>query len=72
MHVSSARLALATRLVATLPTGRANLFNPWKDHCPTDLAGNGPDDKLLRLAAHLDCAPRFILAGEAPGLRASL
>lgn len=61
------RLSLAESLVATLPSGRAGLFNPWCDHCPHDAEGNGPEQKLARLALHLDCEPQFILAGEAPG-----
>ncbi len=61
------KLELARALVATLPSGRDGLFNPWVDHCPHDAAGNGPQAKLLRLAQHLDCDPLFILAGEAPG-----
>jgi uracil-DNA glycosylase len=60
-------LSLARRLVATLPAGKPGLFNPWADHCPHDAEGNGPAAKLERLAAHLDCEPEFILAGEAPG-----
>jgi len=60
-------LSLASRLVETLPSGQDGLFNPWKDHCPHDAEGNGPQAKLARLALHLDCQPRFILAGEAPG-----
>lgn len=63
----NSRLSLADRLVATLPPGRAGLFNPWRDHCLHDAAGNGPEQKLERLARHLDCEPQFILAGEAPG-----
>ena len=58
---------LASRLVDTLPSGLPGLFNPWRDHCPHDTAGNGPDEKLQRLALHLDCDPVFILVGEAPG-----
>jgi hypothetical protein len=60
-------LSLAKRLVKTLPSGVAGLFNPWQDRCPHDAAGNGPVEKLNRLALHLDCNPEFILAGEAPG-----
>lgn len=63
----SSRLSLARDLVATLPGGRTGLFNPWRDHCPHDAAGNGPEAKLQRLALHLDCEPEFILTGEAPG-----
>lgn len=58
---------LARNLVGTLPSGMTNLFNPWRDHCPHDAAGNGPAEKLERLALHLGCNPEFILAGEAPG-----
>jgi hypothetical protein len=58
---------LARRLVNTLPSGKYGLFNPWKDLCPDDESWNGPDVKLERLAAHLDCSPEIILCGEAPG-----
>ncbi len=58
---------LARRLVATLPVGLPGLFSPWQDHCPEDLPSNGPERKLERLAAHLDCAPRLVILGEAPG-----
>jgi hypothetical protein len=58
---------LASRLVDTLPSGLSGLFNPWKECCPHDAEGNGPAEKLVRLAHHLDCNPEFILAGEAPG-----
>ncbi len=61
------KTSLAKRLIETLPSGRAGLFNPWKDCCPHDADGNGPAEKLARLALHLDCDPEFILAGEAPG-----
>jgi uracil-DNA glycosylase len=54
-------------LVDTLPAGRSGLFNPWKDRCPHDAEGNGPEARLQRLALHLDCEPEFILTGEAPG-----
>lgn len=63
----SSRLSLARDLVATLPSGRTGLFNPWRDHCPHDADGNGPEAKLQRLALHLDCEPEFILTGEAAG-----
>lgn len=61
------KLSLARSLVETLPSGVDGLFNPWRDGCPHDAAGNGPAEKLNRLALHLDCHPEFILAGEAPG-----
>jgi uracil-DNA glycosylase len=65
--MNSASLALAHRLVATLPSGIDGLFNPWRDHCPSDASGNGPVEKLERLASHLDCQAAYILIGEAPG-----
>jgi len=58
---------LARKLVATLPRNAASLFNPWAEVCPDDLESNGPEAKLERLGAHLDCEPRFILCGEAVG-----
>ncbi len=61
------KLSLAHHLIETLPSGVNGLFNPWRDRCPHDAAGNGPAEKLNRLALHLDCDPEFILAGEAPG-----
>jgi uracil-DNA glycosylase len=61
------KLELAKRLVATLPISRSGLYNPWAEVCPDDLRGNGPELKLLRLAAHLDCRPNYILCGEAIG-----
>jgi uracil-DNA glycosylase len=65
MSMSSA--ALATSLIESLPFGVPGLFNPWRDHCPHDCEGNGPEAKLERLASHLECDPEFILVGEAPG-----
>lgn len=65
--MNPSRFSLAHQLVATLPSGRPGLFNPWADHCPHDTEGNGPEAKLERLASHLDCEPEFILTGEAPG-----
>lgn len=58
---------LAERLVASLPSNVAGLFNPWRDRCDEDRDVNGPEAKLGRLAAHLDCRPRFLLCGEAAG-----
>ena len=58
---------LAKLLIDTLPSGLPTLFNPWRDHCTDDEPCNGPDAKLARLAAHLDCDPEFVLCGEAPG-----
>ncbi|MFZ2541511.1 MAG: uracil-DNA glycosylase [Gallionella sp.] len=65
--MKSPQLSFARSLVETLPSGVSGLFNPWQDCCPHDAAGNGPAEKLNRLALHLDCNPEFILAGEAPG-----
>ena len=45
------------------------LFNPWRDRCADCEPCNGPDAKLARLAAHLDCDPEFVLCGEAPSHR---
>jgi hypothetical protein len=58
---------LAERLIATLPSGLPNLYNPWADICPDDLPHNTPKAKLARLSEHLNCTPRFILCGEAVG-----
>jgi len=58
---------LAKLLTDTLPSGRPTLFNPWCGHCTDDEPCNGPDAKLARLAAHLDCDPKFVLCGEAAG-----
>lgn len=65
--MSAASKRLARRLIESIPVGREGLFNPWVEQCADDLAGNEPEVKLMRLAAHLDCQPRFILCGEAPG-----
>ena len=59
--------SLAARLIETLPSGLPGLFNPWQDHCPHEVAGDGPLPRMARLARHLDCDPAFILVGEAPG-----
>lgn len=59
--------SLAARLIETLPSGLPGLFNPWHDHCPHEVAGDGPLPRQERLARHLDCDPAFILVGEAPG-----
>jgi uracil-DNA glycosylase len=61
---------LAKRLTDTLKsTFSPKLFNPWRDLCADCKQCNGPDAKLARLAAHLDCVPKFILCGEAPSHR---
>lgn len=60
-------LVLANQLIETLPYGISGLFNPWRDHCPFETPENGPEDRIIRLALHLDCNPRAILVGEAIG-----
>jgi len=46
----------------------ANVFNPWTERDPgTDRRGHGPQARLARLCAHLDCAPALLLLGEAAG-----
>lgn len=60
-------LQLATQLVDTLPVGRPGLFNPWRQSCTHDRPINTTEQKLARLAAHLDCNAKLILVGEAPG-----
>jgi uracil-DNA glycosylase len=59
---------LAKLLTDTLTPG-PNLFNPWHDRCDDDMPCDGPDARLARLAAHLNCKPKFILCGEAPSHR---
>lgn len=60
---------LAKLLTDTLPPGSRTLFNPWRDRCTDCKPCNSPDAKLARLAAHLNCVPKFILCGEAPSHR---
>jgi hypothetical protein len=57
------------RLLTDALTPGPNLFNPWRDHCDDDMPYDGPDARLARLAAHLNCKPKFILCGEAPSHR---
>jgi hypothetical protein len=67
-------LSLAQRLIDTLPPSRPGLFNPWRDWCDADDRTSpiaGPEGRLRRLAAHLDCAPRYIICGQSPGWRGS-
>lgn len=59
--------SLAKKLIQTLPSGIDGLYNPWSDICPEDRPTNGPQEKLERLARHLDVLPDFIMCGEAPG-----
>jgi uracil-DNA glycosylase len=60
-------IALARTLVSTLPVDSPLLFNPWAQRCDYDTDLNGPEQRLERLAQHLDCDARLILCGEAPG-----
>jgi hypothetical protein len=60
-------MELANWLIETLPSNRPDLFNPWRNRCSFDTPTNGPEARLVRLAAHLDCDARWILVGEAPG-----
>jgi hypothetical protein len=65
-------IKLAQRLIGTLPPSRPGLFNPWRDWCDADDRSNlqgGPEGRLSRLAAHLDCEPRYIICGQSPGWR---
>ena len=57
---------LARELVELIPVGSPGLFNPWRENCQEDLC-NSQEEKIQRLAFHLDCEPDFILTGEAPG-----
>jgi len=59
--------SLTRRLLATLPARRPGLFNPWAGRCRYESAAEGAAQRIERLERHLDCEPRFILVGEAPG-----
>ncbi len=58
---------LADRLVATLPSRQDALYNPYTESCMYDCEENTPQTRLQRLRDHLECKPRLILVGEAPG-----
>ena len=58
---------LAEQLIGSLPASTSTLFNPWADRCPHDLPPDATDQRIERLARHLDCDPLLILIGEAPG-----
>lgn len=60
-------LDLARRVADGIPAGLPGLFHPWRDRCHHDTAANGPEARLARLAAHLNCDAEWILVGEAPG-----
>lgn len=60
-------LALAEALIGLLPPSAPGLFNPWRQRCEFDVDENAPASRLIRLARHLDCSPKLILVGEAPG-----
>lgn len=69
MSKSNLNAGLARQLVNLLPESSPELalFNPWRDHCELDTEDNGPEQRIERLACHLNCNPKFILVGEAPG-----
>lgn len=46
-----------------------NVFNPWVDSDPLDVSSFGAEARIVRLAAHLDRDPKYLLIGEAPGYR---
>jgi uracil-DNA glycosylase len=58
---------LADRLIATLPESRPGLYNPYIDGCSHDSPTNAAAERVERLRQHLDCSPKVILVGEAPG-----
>jgi uracil-DNA glycosylase len=62
---------LITRFVAALASRPApdRTFNPWRDTCQYDVTGEGPAGRRARLTAHLECSPRIVLVGEAPGFQ---
>jgi uracil-DNA glycosylase len=60
-------MSLAEDLIATLPHGQANLFNPYRDRCPCETEPDAPAARRARLAAHLALQPDFLLIGEAVG-----
>lgn len=60
---------LADRLVATLPSRRDGLYNPYVDSCIHDSPENTPQARLQRLRDHLEGKPKLILVGEAPGFK---
>jgi uracil-DNA glycosylase len=67
-----ANFVLAQRLIDALPASRPGLFNPWRDWCDADDRSDslgGPVGRVGRLAAHLDCEPRYIICGQSPGWR---
>ena len=61
-------LDLAKNLIGTLPNGNHSLFNPYRDVSKDDnYPANTPLVRIQRLAQHLNCQPRYVLVGEAPG-----
>jgi uracil-DNA glycosylase len=45
-----------------------NVFNPWRDVDPLDIAGwRAPDARIGRLLDHFGINPSYLLIGEAPG-----
>lgn len=60
-------IELAQTLVDSLPASMPGLFNPWRQRCEFDTAENSPEQRLERLARHLDCDAKLVIVGEAPG-----
>lgn len=60
-------MSLVDKLIAALPAGQPGLFNPYRDECEFDSTSNTHISRRDRLASHLDCTPRLICIGEAPG-----
>jgi len=46
-----------------LPT----VFNPWAEVSPDDAFEDAADERRYRLRAHMNCNPKLLLIGEAPG-----
>lgn len=44
-----------------------NVFNPWDKSDPLDAQEDPAEKRQWRLARHLDCRPKYLLIGEAPG-----
>lgn len=64
-ETSQESIELALKLTGAIPPSMPELFNPWADSHAMDLTRDGPSQKVMRLAAHLDCQPKYIVAGEA-------
>lgn len=60
-----ARLNALIRLLQQFEA--ANVFNPWREADPLDVARDGAKRRAERLRAHFECDAAVILVGEAPG-----